>query len=929
MQKINNVVNTEYKKIDKQKQNQEQIPAFTSQPEVQQTEKLPNVTPTYNVKTPISYQKTEDINLPYGFKGHCYKLANGQRVVIVPQEGVTLVKTYVNTGATNEPDNVRGISHYIEHNLFNGSDGLEAGEFFNTINKMGGESNACTSFANTNYFISSNLLKDEDLENKIKLHASMITSPKFALDMLEKEKGIVNSEINMYSGMADSLAFNNTIKKLFNIQSSSPDLVAGTTHNITNLTREDVIDYYNNNYYPANMVTVITGEVDPDETMKLISKYFSNTNKTTHPRKFEELKPIQKTERNDITSAQATATLISMGFAGPKNSDTKDGICTDALLELLSMPTTGRLDQGLKKYNTFATAGCERIGARPTDPTAILIDISTDEANCEQVLQTAYNQIHSVITNPPTDEEMQMIKKSLLNARANRFESSFGINSAIGSALLDGNIDAITNHEKIVNSLTKEDIVNAAKQYLDLNKTAITVVHPDKNKNHNVSFTGNMNKQAINPNNISRYNLHNNFDVVLNNSKTDLVSMDIVFDTSNKPQTNPATAELLQIMLEEGTKNKTDFELEKELNKDGISLSVSAGTTLITANGKFAANDTKKALETLQDILNNPNFTDENFEYAKSELKSRLERREKYANEKLNKELFPDYQMGKTKEDLLEGLKTVSLEDIKALYSNIMNTAQAHAVVSGPFNRKPELKDVVFNELGKYQTFDKSHPYLLDKYKPVTETKVLTDTDNKPQADIVEAFTYKISGNLKDKVAIQLMNNILGGNSSSRLFNDLREKQQLAYHVDSRTSAVDNTGIIRFTIGTTTENKNTNEISYDNVQKSIDGFNKHIKKIKTEKVTESELEEAKLYLKNVILTKNETSTSKTISLSNGMNHFYGPLEDNEILKLIDEITVDDIYNAANYVFAGKPTYSILATENTLKANEEYFKTLIK
>ena len=84
-----------------------------------------------------------------------------------------------------------------------------------------------------------------------------------------------------------------------------------------------------------------------------------------------------------------------------------------------------------------------------------------------------------------------------------------------------------------------------------------------------------------------------------------------------------------------------------------------------------------------------------------------------------------------------------------------------------------------------------------------------------------------------------------------------------------------------------------------------------------------------MYYKNVILSMNETSEDKNASISDGMQGFYGPLTDNELLKVVDEITVDDIYNAANYVFAGKPTYSILATANTLKANEEYFKTLIK
>lgn len=921
MDKINLITNTEINKNQASKP----LPATQNQ-NLPQIETLSSVTPTYNVKTPIAYQKNEVVNLPYEYKGHLYKLANGQRVMIVPKEGPTIVKTYVGTGSMNEPDKVRGISHYIEHNLFNGSDGLDAGEFFNAVNKMGGESNASTSFATTDYFISSNMLNEKDLEKKIKLHASMLTSPKFAVEMLEKEKGIVNSEINMYQGFADTIAYNATIKKLFDIQSTSSDLIAGTTFNINNITREDVIDYYNNNYFPANMVTVITGEVNPDETMELISKYFSNSNKTTHPRKFEELKPLEKTVRQDIKTDKTTATRISMGFVGPQNNDTKSGILLSALFELLMTPTTGRINQGLKKYNTSITTNVEKIGSRPNEPTAIILDLETNEENCEQVLQEIFNQIHSILVNPPSDDEMITIKKSLLNSRANRFESSYGINSALGNALLDGNIDAITDFEKIVNSLTKEDLVNCAKQFLNLNKTAVTVLHPEKSQ-QNISFTGA--KQAINPNNISRYNLHNNFDVVLNNSKTDLASFDMIFDVENSPKLNPATTNLLQIMIEEGTKNKSDLELENELNKNGITLDITANSPhYIAIHGKSNIKEMQKSFQTVQEILQNPNFTQENFEYAKNKLKDFLEIQEKDAHDKLMKELFGEHSMGKTKEDILEGLKTVTLDDVKNLYSHIMTSPQAHIVVSAPFDKNPELKNVVFNEIGKYPSVRKNTPYLNDIYKPVTETKVLTDTDTKNQAQIIEAYTFKVSGNLKDRVAIKLMNNILGGNSSSRLFNDLREKQQLAYTVRSNNYAVDNTGIIKLQIQTTTENKDTNEISYQNVQKSIEGFNKHIQKIKTEKVSQAELDEAKLYYKNVILNMNETSGDKTSSLSDGLQGFYGPLTDNEILKVVDEITIDDIYNVANYVFAGKPTYSILATENTIKANEEYFRTLV-
>ena len=81
-------------------------------------------------------------------------------------------------------------------------------------------------------------------------------------------------------------------------------------------------------------------------------------------------------------------------------------------------------------------------------------------------------------------------------------------------------------------------------------------------------------------------------------------------------------------------------------------------------------------------------------------------------------------------------------------------------------------------------------------------------------------------------------------------------------------------------------------------------------------------------MKNAILSNTESMSAKNASLLVGMNSFYGELEKNKCLEIIDSISVQDIYNAANYVFATHPTYSILAKENTLKANEEYFKTLI-
>lgn len=908
-----------------------------------QIDKLPATTKDYNINVPISYQKIKDINLPYDLKASCYKLSNGQNVIIVPKEGTTVVKTFVKTGSMNEPDNLRGISHYIEHNLFNGSEGLNAGEFFDKVNDMGAETNASTGFAETNYFISSNLLKANDLEEKIKLHASMLQTPRFAVDMLEKEKGIVNSEINMILSAPDNIAFNKVIKNLYNIKSTSKDMIGGTTDNITNLTREDVVNYFNKNYYPANMTTVITGEVNPDETMKLVSKYMNSQKQPVQNRHYEEMKPIQTAIREDLISDKAYSTGIYVGFNGPENCDMKGQVLVQALSKLLTDSKNSRISSAVRPLSTDVFMQAETVSTKPKDGIAIVFCADTTEEKSAQVLKIIANKLDELQYKLPTEAEMNWIKKSLKNDFADRFERSSNINDLIGETSLDGILDGINDYEKMVDSLTGQDISNAAKKYLDTSKASLVLIHPENvsedeiKKNHaaakNITFTGsvanteNRQKKAINMNNVKSYKLANNIQVLTNDIKTNNCKSLFVLNTKFPPNVNPVTSILLDKILNSGSAFKDETQFLSNLEKDDILLNFHAGDNYINATSAFSSEDTIKTLREMMEVIDNPRFTQNSFNLAKSQLEETIKKSEKNPIEQFNKELFPNENYGATKQDILEGLKTVTLEDVKGLYQYIIENSSATMSISAPFSKRPELLKTVFNELGQIKSKKEFSPSILDNYKPIEKTKVLTDTHNDFQADIIEGFKFQNNGNLKDDVTVMLMNIILGGNASSRLFNDLREKQKLAYSVRSRVSYLENTGILKLRIGTTTENKFTNEISYDNVQKAIDGFNKHIQKMKQEKVTDKELESAKLYLKNSVLSSNESTRGKTTSLSSGLRDFYGPNKDNMLLEMIDKITADDILQAANKIFSTKPIYSINATQNTLDANKEYFEKL--
>lgn len=919
--------------------------SFKSLPDNQTKEEvksISNVTPDYNISTPMTYNFVGDIKLSEDLNAKLYKLANGQKVIIVPKDGTTVVKTYVNTGSLNEPDKVRGISHYIEHNLFNGSESLGDKVFFDEVNKMGANTNASTSFSVTDYYISSNLLDDKDLENKIKLQAGMIQSPKFLLEKLDKEKSIVDSEINMCLSDDNNVGYTKTLKNLFGIKSSSDDLVAGSTDNIDALTRDDVVNYFNNNYYPANMVTVVSGEVNPDDTMKLISKYFTSTKHPVQNRHYETLTPTNKAIREDLISKKTdSSSSIFLGFAGPENANSTDRILISALSVYLSALGNSKFSDIERKYSTSIDLDKERLGTRPTDKSALVFQTGVAEEYTEPILKDIYQIISDISKNPPTDEEMTAIKLRMKKSNQDMLESSHSINSKVGMAALNNNLDILNNYDKIVESMTPQDIVNTAKKYFNLNKAALTVVHPNTStpeeinnnynsatKNNPISFTGTNKKTPINVQKIKEYELPNNYRVILNDTNSDNVQYRFMLRQKDWTPKKAATADVLSEMLKNcGTKNNSLKDVLKKFDLYGINIDSSANDYGIYLAADFPTETAAKSLSLFNEMITKPDFSKEVFDKAIQNCRDNYSTVEPSPWDKFDKTVLKGLPEEFTIQDKKDSLKNITYNDVIDLYNEIFRNGQGQVTVSGDFTKYPELRQTIFNNTALYSKAQPRDISLEKTYSPIEKTVVLTVSHLKNQADIVEGFKFKQNGNIKDSVCLSLLNQILGGSPSSRLFSDLREQRHLAYSVSSNYDFIGDSGIMTLTIGTTTENHETGEKTFDNVKKSIDGFNENIKKITTEPVTTEELNAAKKAIKTSMLSALEKNSTKTSILELNAKTPYNVDLINQKLELIDKITPDDLLRAAKYVFSSKPVYSIAATQATLDANKDFLNSL--
>jgi len=914
------------------------VPINAQPQQYKEIKELSNITPDYSVNLPQKFTKTGVVELKNGLKLHTYKLANGHKITIVPMENSpTTVKNYVNVGALNETDDIKGISHFLEHMAFNGTLGtagyekLNQGDSFSKIEKLGGWTNASTSHAVTNYVNSTPLLDDADLETQIKVIASMTEDLALTDEMIEKEKGPVCSEINMIMDSPQTILFDQTVRSLFNIKSSADDLVGGSVEHIKNLNRQKVKDYYDTHYTPDNMNLVITGDVDPDKAIELVAKSFKS--KKTKPTSVyeEKLVPINKTIRKDFITDKAESAQIMLGFAGPKRNNSKEIALLGVVNEYLISNSAG-IEKELRKFNTYPEMGADKISTNPNIPMFLFYAMDCAEENSEKVLKTFLTQLNSV--SKISNEDLDLLKERLIQSHQDDLEYSNVVNGIIGSSILDNNLDYVQNYEDIISSITVDDVDNFIKKYFDINKTAITVVHPQTteenilnnyNEANQISFRGS-NRMPVNMEKVETVDLKNNYKVALQETQNENfnINLNLRFNPLNK-NINPAAAEILGYIYDYGTKDIDEDEYINYKEKNNLSTSVILSSRNLLACGYSSLENAEKSINLINEIITNPRITQEEFDKAVDRINDSLNRSQDSAeslfveNEALSNELYI------TKNRIREGLKTVTLEDVQNLHDYIKNSSTGAITLNIP-QKHPEFKEQVLDLLNNLDSVKEFNLENLDIYSPNLEPKIISKAKEVSQADIMQTYKYEKDGSVKEKAVEKIMNSILSSSQTIGLFNTLREKEHLAYSVYSEINSRENCGILSCNILTTTDNKDIGEISYDNVQKSIDGFHRQINALLNSEYSDEDLENAKRKLKANLLNK-EGVDSKLIALMGGIYSKSGIEYQNKVFEIIDSITRDDIQIFAQKVFENPPIYTIVASQDTLDANKEYFEKL--
>lgn len=887
-----------------------------------QTVEFSPITPDFGVNLPQKYSLIKKYKLENGLEIFCYKLANGHKVTIVPMEGSpSVVKNYVNVGSLNEPSNLKGISHFLEHMAFNGTNGenghlkLEVGDSFKKVDEMGGWANASTNYAVTDYVNSTPQLHENDVEKQIAIIAAMTEDLKLSDAMIEKEKKPVCSEINMILDDPQTIALDQTVRTLFGIKSSTDELVGGSVESIKNLTRKDVLDYYNTHYTPDNMNLVITGDVNPEEVMKSVARNF-NSQKVSTGKKFEEkLSPIEKTIRKDFLTDKATSTNIILGFKGPQNNNTKDKVLFDVVSSYLDF-------KPLKKYNTYPYIGNDKVSTNPYNPTLTFLAMSTADSNTEKVLKSIYEVINT--TETPSDEKLRSIKNNMKRYQEKQLDYSQSVNNEIGFAILNNDVEYVTEYNKILDSITPEDVKMGVKKFFNLNKAAVTVVHPQKTGE--ISFKGNSsNRMPINLDKVSEYKLKNNFKVGFYETKNNNINYNISYETAIPYNKKAGVVTLLNAIYSMGTADMSEDDFEEFQENNGFSVYASASRDGIDICADSGFENRKLAQEQAKKLLLHPAINEENLKIAKERIKDSYSRSidtpySLYFDHasKTNEYIFSE-------KEILDSIDSITVEDLIDCKNYLLNNSTGIITANLPTNNKELVKKEILKESSTLPNVQSKKLEAPNMYKQNEKVEVLTKANFDSQADIIQVNIFNFENTPKNMLLANITNEILSS-SSIGLFNTLREKEHLAYSVSSDFSHYNNKGKFICNILTTTDNKDIGEFSYDNVQKSIKGFAKQISELCAGNFTDTDLENAKLLIKSDLLS-NEGNSPKLYALEEGLSTKYGITYRNQLYRLIDTLTKDDVIQFAQKAFKNPPIYAITASQDTLDYNEEFLESL--
>jgi len=400
-------------------------------------------------------------------------LPNGLTVVCVKAESPSVTVTaLVSTGSRYEEASTSGISHFLEHLCFKGTEKKSGKEIMRYLDGLGAETNAFTSQELTGYYVKS---ITKHWKKTLAVVSDIYLNSTFPKAEMEKEKGVIVGEINMYEDMPTSKVQDLITTVVFGDQPLGWSIL-GPKENIKNMTREDIVGYHQQQYTASATTIIIAGNIEPKEVYQEVAQQFKGMNqgKKGNAKKYT---PRTKSSSIIIHPRKTDQTHVVMAYEGLGYRHT-DARTLSVISALLGGGMSSRLFERLREdmgagYYVHAYTGSF------SDTGIFEIGFGIESNRLEEVVDAVLEEVIKLSHELVDVRELKKTQEYMIGNYLMGLEGTDALGYFYGKRVALG-LPLKTPKEvaQEIKNVTPRDIKRVAKKILTTKKLKIALVGP-------------------------------------------------------------------------------------------------------------------------------------------------------------------------------------------------------------------------------------------------------------------------------------------------------------------------------------------------------------------------------------------------------------------------------------------------------------------
>ena len=402
-----------------------------------------------------------------------FTLPNGLQVVVIPDHRTPVVTQMIwyKVGSADETPGKSGLAHFLEHLMFKGTSKHPAGEFSQTVLRVGGDENAFTSTDYTAFF---QRVPREQLARMMDFEADRMTGLILKDENVLPERDVVLEEYNMRVANNPDARLTEQIMAALYLNHPYGRPVIGWHHEIEKLDREDALAFYRRFYAPNNAIVVIAGDVDAGEVRPMAERTFGAVaaQPAIPAQRLRPQEPAPAAPRTvTLADARVEQTGVRRYYLVPSAATAAAGEspALDVLAQLMGGGSNSYLYRALVVDRPLAVSAGASYQGTSLDPSQFTISASPKPGvEFSQIEQVIDGVIAEIGQNPVRAEDLERVKTQLIAEAIYAQDNQATLARWYGGALTTGlSIDDIRSWPDRIRAVTAEQVRAAALKWLD------------------------------------------------------------------------------------------------------------------------------------------------------------------------------------------------------------------------------------------------------------------------------------------------------------------------------------------------------------------------------------------------------------------------------------------------------------------------------